>query len=396
MPVDTLDTVGSAVEAPETDSSTLPVDSVSGSYLDSGPHPAEIPVLAPDTVLHSVASTPFTSDEHPTDAHMQDTIPHTELTVPALPTHLLAETFHHEQTDSLSTAARDRSQDYPFRTYCTADSAQYFFDMARTAASSRTQPIVLKTSAPYRNVSAQTVFGRQSTLVPPSTEATAVRRMTDNSLFQGFALLLAVTYILLIYHNILDIRTLLNRVFHDQTSGERRFEDPGGSRYTRFIRTTAIIGILFIGILVVKYTQPTDLAIPVDRFMLVAALVLSLVVSTVILLILGFQWTLLRLVGAITLTQPLITQLQQLRKVYFSSAVVLITPALLLFALGPQQTEKLWLGLIAVGFAVTLFLYLRETLNLFLSKKISIIHWILYLCSVEFFPVSLLWQLAVR
>ena len=220
--------------------------------------------------------------------------------------------------------------------------------------------------------------------------------MTDNSLFQGFALLLAVTYILLIYHNILDIRTLLNRVFHDQTSGERRFEDPGGSRYTRFIRTTAIIGILFIGILVVKYTQPTDLAIPVNRFMLVAALVLSLVVSTVILLILGFQWTLLRLVGAITLTQPLITQLQQLRKVYFSSAVVLITPALLLFALGPQQTEKLWLGLIAVGFAVTLFLYLRETLNLFLSKKISIIHWILYLCAVELFPLSLVWLSIAR
>ena len=148
MPVDTLDTVGSAVEAPETDSSTLPVDSVSGSYLDSGPHPAEIPVLAPDTVLHSVASTPFTSDEHPTDAHMQDTIPHTELTVPALPTHLLAETFHHEQTDSLSTAARDRSQDYPFRTYCTADSAQYFFDMARTAASSRHNRSYLKPPLP--------------------------------------------------------------------------------------------------------------------------------------------------------------------------------------------------------------------------------------------------------
>lgn len=45
---------------------------------------------------------------------------------------------------------------------------------------------------------------------------------------------------------------------------------------------------------------------------------------------------------------------------------------------------------------VTAILYLREVLNLFISKKVSILHWILYLCIVEVFPVSLLWLLVAR
>ena len=38
----------------------------------------------------------------------------------------------------------------------------------------------------------------------------------------------------------------------------------------------------------------------------------------------------------------------------------------------------------------------QGTLNLFLSKKISILHWILYLCTVEIFPISLIGLLAAR
>ena len=70
--------------------------------------------------------------------------------------------------------------------------------------------------------------------------------------------------------------------------------------------------------------------------------------------------------------------------------------ALLLFALCPRGTGDVWFCIIVIELLATVFLYLRETLNLFLSKKISILHWILYLCIVEVFPVSLLWLLVAR
>lgn len=252
--------------------------------------------------------------------------------------------------------------------------------------------------APYREVSAPTIFGPQSTLVRADSDNLTERPLTDNALFQGFVLLLAVTYVLLLYHNMLDIRTLLSRVFHGSSAGsdERRFEDMGSSRYARFMRTTSTIGILFIGILVVKYSRSFIDAFPLEQLSFAAEFVASLAVSVVVLLVIEFQGTLLRLVGALTLTQPLLTQLRQLRKLYFSTAVVLVSPALLLLTLSPAYTSALWFSLIAVASTVTLFLYLRETLTLFLAKKVSIVHWILYLCSIELFPVSLLWQLAVR
>ncbi len=282
--------------------------------------------------------------------------------------------------------AADRSHEYPFRVYCTPDSLRA---IERSALARRS-------STPYTEVFASTVYGPQSTLVRPPHEAPDERPLTDNALFQGFFLLLAVLYVLLIYHNLPDIRTLLNRIFRNPRSDNRHSQEPEGSRSARFMRTIAITGILFIGAIAVKYGQTLAADLPFADFPFATATLLSLAVSALLLLVIGYQWSLLRLVGALTLTQPLITQLRQLRKLYFSGAVVIVTPALLLFTLCPQSTGLFWFGLIVIELAVTLFLYVRETLNLFLSKKISIIHWILYLCSVELFPVSLLWQLAVR
>ncbi len=291
----------------------------------------------------------------------------------------------------------DRSHEYPFRVYCTPDSLRAIEHPELAHRSHALQQLQQETPSPYTEVFASTVYGPQSILVRPPHGDPHERPLTDNALFQGFFLLLAVIYILLIYHNLPDIRTLLSRIFHNPHSDNHHFQEPGGSRYARFMRTIATIGILFIGILAVKYGQPLVADLPAaGRFSFAAAVLLSLAVSTLFLLVIGYQWSLLRLVGALTLTQPLITQLRQLRKLYFSGAVVIVTPALLLFTLCPQHTGLLWFGLIVIELVVTLFLYLRETLSLFLSKKVSIIHWILYLCSVELFPVSLLWQLAVR
>ena len=76
--------------------------------------------------------------------------------------------------------------------------------------------------------------------------------------------------------------------------------------------------------------------------------------------------------------------------------MIVISPALLLFALCPRSTGGLWFCIIVIELIITVGLYLRETLNLFIAKKISILHWFLYLCTVEIFPISLLWLLTVR
>ena len=76
--------------------------------------------------------------------------------------------------------------------------------------------------------------------------------------------------------------------------------------------------------------------------------------------------------------------------------ILIVTPVCCSSHSVPQGTGGVWFCIIAVELAAAAVLYLKETLNLFLSKKVSILHWFLYLCTVEVFPVSLLWLLAVR
>ena len=100
--------------------------------------------------------------------------------------------------------------------------------------------------------------------------------------------------------------------------------------------------------------------------------------------------------GAVSLSQPFISQVILLKRTYFTLAVIVTSPVLLLFALCPRGTGGVWFCIIVIELIVTAILYLREVLNLFISKKVSILHWILYLCIVEVFPVSLLWLLVAR
>ena len=101
-----------------------------------------------------------------------------------------------------------------------------------------------------------------------------------------------------------------------------------------------------------------------------------------------FQRGVVRLAGAVTLSQPFVSQLMLLKRTYFTLGVIVTVPALLLFALCPRGTGDVWFCIIVIELLATVFLYLRETLNLFLSKKISILHWILYLCTIEIAPVA--------
>ena len=229
----------------------------------------------------------------------------------------------------------------------------------------------------WRDTTSAAIFGAQSTLAEPARIPLAPPPpLAENALFQSFVLLLAATYAMLLYRNLGDVRTLLGRISRDAATGKRFSEDPGGSGYSRFLNIATAIGLLFLGVAAVKYgdtLMPGRLAASIPQG---AALIFSLLVSLASLGIAAYQTIAVRLAGALTLSQPFIAQL--------------------LFALCPQGTGGVWFCIIAVELAAAAVLYLKETLNLFLSKKVSILHWFLYLCTVEVFPVSLLWLLAVR
>ena len=258
----------------------------------------------------------------------------------------------------------------------------------------------LTTASPpsvWRDTTAAAVFGQTSLAVQPGRIPPApAPSLTDNAVFQGFVLLLAATYAMLLYRNLSDVFTLLGRVSRDTATGERLSEDTGGSGFSRFLNIATAIGMLFMGVVVVKYGDSLMPNYLTELFSHGAVLAMSLLATLAWCAVALFQLATVRMAGAVTLSQPFISQLVLLKRTYFSLAVIVTSPALLLFALCPRGTGNVWFCVVAIELAVAAILYFRETLNLFLAKKISILHWFLYLCIVEVFPISLLWLIAIR
>lgn len=258
-------------------------------------------------------------------------------------------------------------------------------------------PFSVAAPSEWRDTTSAAIFGAQSTLAEPARIPLAPPPpLAENALFQSFVLLLAATYAMLLYRNLGDVRTLLGRISRDAATGKRFSEDPGGSGYSRFLNIATAIGLLFLGVAAVKYgdtLMPGRLAASIPQG---AALIFSLLVSLASLGIAAYQTIAVRLAGALTLSQPFIAQLMLLKRTCFALGMILISPPLLLFALCPQGTGGVWFCIIAVELAAAAVLYLKETLNLFLSKKVSILHWFLYLCAVEIFPVSFVWLSLTR
>ncbi len=250
--------------------------------------------------------------------------------------------------------------------------------------------------SPWRDTTARALYGRETILVhPPTFQPAPPALLTGSALFQGFVLLLAATYALLLYHHLGDVVALLRRITQDSANRKRLSEDAGGG-FSRFLNTVSAIGLLFAGVVAVKYGDSMMPAEVLQMLPHTAVLAMSLVATAVAVALVYVQWGMLRLAGTVTLARELTTQIMRLKRTCFAVGVIIASPALLLFALCPRGTGDVWFLVLAVELFVTIFLYLKEVLNLFLSKKISILHWFLYLCTVEIFPISLLWLLATR
>ena len=154
--------------------------------------------------------------------------------------------------------------------------------------------------------------------------------------------------------------------------------------------------MLFVGVMTVKYGDSLMPDYLIETLPQGAVLALCLLSTLAFAGVAVFQLAAVRLAGAVTLTQPFVSQLVLLKRTYFTLGVIVTSPFLLLFALGPRGTGSAWFCIIVIGLLATVILYLKEVLNLFISKKVSILHWFLYLCIVEIFPFSLLWLLAAR
>ena len=175
-----------------------------------------------------------------------------------------------------------------------------------------------ETPSVWRDTTAAALFGEASvTVQPPRMQAAPPASLTENAAFQSFVLLLAAIYAMLLYRNLGDVRTLLDRISRDTATGQRLSEEPGGSGFSRFLNIATTIGMLFMGVMAVKYgdsLMPSQL----ETLSHGAVLALSLLATAACYGVVLYQMTVVRLTGAVTLSQPFISQVVLLKRTYFT------------------------------------------------------------------------------
>ena len=210
-----------------------------------------------------------------------------------------------------------------------------------------------------------------------------------------FIFAVLIGYIFCIYRYFDDVIALFSSVFSRSViSADRVGERRRSDIFYGFLGKLFLLGAAFVGVMAMLEVVGEQ----AERWGLTQGVVMSvpLLSIAVFMAIIIFQYIELLIIGVVTHSLPEVFAVMRLRLTYFVFFTVIAAPVLLVSQLGAQGAYDIWYGLGVTASLLALMLYLRESLLFFISKKISILHWILYLCTVEILPLTLLWQLVVR
>lgn len=202
-------------------------------------------------------------------------------------------------------------------------------------------------------------------------------------------------YMFCVYRYYDDVVALFSSVFSrsvisaDRVGERRRSEIFYGFLGKLFLLGAAFVGVLAMLSIVGEHTMRVGLTQDV-------MMAVPLIAVAVFLVVIVFQYIELLIVGVVIRSLPEVFAIMRLRLTYFVFFTVIAAPILLISQMGQAESYEVWGSLGLVATFLSLMLYLRESLQFFISKKISILHWFLYLCTVEILPLTLLWQLVVR
>ena len=96
----------------------------------------------------------------------------------------------------------------------------------------------------------------------------------------------------------------------------------------------------------------------------------------------------MRIVGLVTRNEAFLAEHRFMNRIFSAFAYTLLTPLFLVVALVPAEEVRAALIGVAAVSAILYLTYLTKSYRFFVKRDVSIMQWILYLCTVEFFPVS--------
>ena len=201
-------------------------------------------------------------------------------------------------------------------------------------------------------------------------------------------------YFFCLYRYFDDVRALFGSVFRRSVApSERMLERRRSEIFYGFLGKLFLIGTCTLGAIASLWADRT---VAWEAVGLYARVALPFAAMAAFVAVVAVQYAMLAVAGGITRSWSMMAVLLRIRLIYFVLATVIVLPPVLMWQMNGGTGGEVWLRVACLAAAVAVVMYVRESVTLFNSKKISILHWILYLCIVEIMPFTLLWQIVVR
>ena len=237
-------------------------------------------------------------------------------------------------------------------------------------------------------LSASDMFGAATRLVPGGMHSSPALSVADNGAFQAMALVLILVYMLFLMRHGDILRSMAASTIGGIVArrvGRNHITPSARRNITLALSATGIITIAMTAVRLADRYPDSNAAIHADGIWITLGIVVAALVLSVI-----AEYVLLLCIGVVSDRRDICAELLQIKLLPSSTAVLVILPAAMLYIFSPAQIAQVWLCVLALQSAVSVALFLKESFSLFISQRVSILHWILYLCGVELLPVSLL------
>lgn len=243
-------------------------------------------------------------------------------------------------------------------------------------------------------VSVADVFGGTSYIpISATSGGETFGLFAEDVVYQLIVTGLFLLYFLLVFRYGSEIVQFLRLAWRKGTDKDRRTENDSPAAQVQAGLT--LCGLLMLGVAAVRLDEILGIRLlSLLPFGGVWSGVLAVVLAAFAVVCL--QEAILQISGSLTFSSGFVKMLLLLRRAFFASVTVIATPVVLLMAL----SSGMWVDIFAWGFVGIVGLhalfYIAMSFFLFVAQKVSILFWILYLCTVEAMPVGILLVSALR
>ncbi len=231
------------------------------------------------------------------------------------------------------------------------------------------------------------IFGSESSLVEQMHSVVAVENGVQ-MWFLGVALVVAALYLGWLNYWCMKggMHGALLTIFGDLRGKYFTTFDEYPPSFNTYIASGALLGIITVSIAIASFTK-----IAVEQTLMLYTVVLGVVAA-----IYFFQLLIIYSAGQLTSQSDFFGVLAKLKSGCYSVGGMTTIPSVLCYSLCEGGLQDVFMYIVGFQLLVVACIFFYKTFVLFLSKKVSVLHTILYLCAVEIFPITLIWGFFYR